>query len=310
MRRLRTFLVIFSLTAGLGVASSSMALPNRVFASARSGSDANSCDSVVTPCQTLQGAVNQVAAGGEVIVLDSGGYGRFSIGKAVKIEASPGIVAFVHPSNTSFPAVSIFAGAGDSVVLRGLVLSVGESDGIEVGSVGELRVENCLIDGFARGVDVLSPGELVVADTVISNSGAQGISLSPNSGTLIAAIARTRLDRNETGLGVGGGSAVTVKASIKDSFAVGQTNVGLRADTSAGGVSELNVENCLVTNNGGTGIFSFQNGGTTTVRVSNTTVTDNATGVANFVGQILSRGNNTVEGNGANGAFTGTFTAR
>ncbi len=72
----------------------------------------------------------------------------------------------------------------------------------------------------------------------------------------------------------------------------------------------MNVENCLVTNNGGTGIFSYQNGGTTTVRVSNTTVTDNATGVANFVGQILSRGNNTVEGNGANGAFTGTFTAK
>ncbi len=199
---------------------------HRVFASARSGSDANSCDSVLTPCQTLQGAVNQVAAGGEVIVLDSGGYGRVSIGKAVKIEASAGIVAFVHPSNTSFPAVSIFAGAGESVVLRGLVLSVGESDGIEVGSVGELRVENCLIDGFARGIDVLSPGQLVVADTVISNSGADGISLSPNSGTLIAAIARTRLDRNETGLGVGGLGAVTVKASIKDSFAVGQTNVG------------------------------------------------------------------------------------
>ena len=47
------------------------------------------------------------------------------------------------------------------------------------------------------------------------------------------------------------------------------------------------------------------------VRVSNTTVTDSTgSGVASTSGQILSRGNNTVEGNATNGIFTGTFMAK
>lgn len=308
MRRFPVLATLLLLVAGPGFADSTQAPPNRVFVSARSGNDANPCNNILTPCQTLQGAVNQVAAGGEAIVLDSGGYGRVSIDKSVKIEAPPGVLAFIHPS--SLEAIGIFAGASDVVVLRGLVLNVGSSEGIRVDTVGELHVENCVIDGFSAGINFTSPGKLFVLDTIIRNCSGAGITLTPNSGTLLAAIDHSRLDKNSTGLSVGGLGAVTVKASIKDSIAVGQGNVGLRADTSTGGVSELNVENCLVANNGGTGIFSFQNGGVTTVRVSNTTVTDNAVGINNNVGQILSRSNNTVEGNTANGAFSGTYTAK
>lgn len=310
MRQSRVATGLLSFLAGFAVASTTLAQVNRVFVSARSGNDANSCNSILTPCQTFQGGVNQVSAGGEVIVLDSGGYGFVSINKSVKIEAPPGVVAFVHPSIPSFPAVSIFAGATDSVILRGLILSVGDSDGIQVGTVGALHVENCVLDGFSNGIDDLSSGMLFVLDTIIRNCSNNGISLTPNSGTLIASIERSRLDKNSTGLDVGGLGPVIVKTSIKDSIAVGQSGVGLRADTPPGGVSELNIENCLVANNG-SGIFSFQNSGLTTVRVSNTTVTDNAGfGVNNFAGQMLTRGNNTVEGNSPDGAFTGTFTAK
>ena len=310
MRRFRILVRPFLLFAGLGIASSGLALPNRVFVSARSGNDANSCDNILTPCQTFQGAVNQVAAGGEVIALDSGGYGKVSIAKAVKIEAPPGIVAFIHPTS-GVSAVSISAGASDVVILRGLVLSVGDDRGIFVHTGGEVRIENCVIDGFALGIEVDASGQVVVADTIIRNSVDNGINLSPNAGSLTAVIERCRLDRNFNGLEVGNVSPGTTRATIRDSVVVGQANVGLRADTVSGAISELNVENCLVVNNG-TGIFSFQDsGGTTTVRVSNTTVTDNAGfGVNNFVGQILTRSNNTVEGNGTNGVFTGTYTAK
>ena len=165
------------------------------------------------------------------------------------------------------------------------------------------------MDGFGTGIRDQAPGKLFVLDTIVRNSGT-GISLEPVSGTLTAAIERCRLDKNESGLASGGGSAVTVKTSIKDSIAVGQTNVGLRADTQTGGVSDLNIENCLVANNH-TGIFSFSNGGLTTVRVSNTTVTNSeAFGVNNVGGATLTRGNNTVEGNSPNGSFTGAFTAK
>src|ERR1022692_2511377 len=54
-------------------------LKNRVFVSQRSGNDANSCDNILTPCQTFAGAVVQLNPGGEAIVLDSGGYGPVTI---------------------------------------------------------------------------------------------------------------------------------------------------------------------------------------------------------------------------------------
>ena len=308
MRRSPALAGLLFAFAGLTAASTALSQPNRVFASARSGSDANSCDNVLTPCQTFQGAVNQVAAGGEVIALDSGGYGKIGIGKAVKIEAPPGIVAFVHPS--SGPAISIFAGASDVVILRGLVLSVGSSDGIQVSTVGDLHVENCVIDGFANGVEFTATGKVYVVDTVVRNSSI-GIDLHPNSGTVIAAIERCRFENDGDGLEAGAFGGTIVKASVKDSFATGQVNAGFRADAGTGATAELNIENCLSANND-TGIFSFTSVGTAIVRVSNTTVTDNSTiGVrATLSGQILTRGNNTVEGNGTNGTFTGTFTAK
>ena len=309
MRRFPVYATLLSLAAGLGSATSSLALPNRVFVSARSGNDANSCDNILTPCQTFQGGINQVAPGGEVIALDSGGYGRFNISKAVKIEAPPGIVAFVHPSSGT--AVSILAGSTDSVILRGLVLSVGAGDGINAGTVGELHVENCVIDGFVRGIEFQASGKLFVLDTIIRNSSAQGIEIHPSSGTAVAAIERCRLEKNQDGLEVSALTGGVAKASIKESFASGQSDTGLRADADSVGTAELNIENCLVANNVN-GIFGFANVGMALVRVSNTTVTDNTGTGVHFVGngQVVTRGNNTVEGNATNGTFAGTFTAK
>ena len=78
----RSFFVLFIAGIALGGGSSDAHAQSRVFVSARSGSDSNTCNNINTPCQTFQGAVNQVAAAGTVIVLDTGGYGPVTIGKA------------------------------------------------------------------------------------------------------------------------------------------------------------------------------------------------------------------------------------
>ena len=295
-------------------ASELHALANRVFVSQRSGSDANTCDNILTPCQTLQGAVNQTAAGGEVIVLDSGGYGKVLITQSIKVEAPPGIVAFVHPTGAS-PAISISAGPADVVVLRGLVLNVGSSDGIQVSTVGELHVENCVIDGFPNGIEILGTGKLAVLDTIVRHCSASAIEINP-TGTAIATIERCRLENSHTGLDVANnGNGNFAKASIKDSV-TSQNSQGMRVRGFSNGVAELNIENCLSANNSDSGIDSFANGGTSIVRVSNTTVTDNVNiGLDVFTifggtAELVTRGNNTVEGNTVNGSFTGTFTAK
>ena len=71
----------FLLAAFVGAASPAFGLANRVFVSARSGNDANSCDNINTPCQTLQGAINQPNPDGEAVVLDSGGFGKVTISR-------------------------------------------------------------------------------------------------------------------------------------------------------------------------------------------------------------------------------------
>jgi hypothetical protein len=53
--------------------------PQRTFAST-GGDDANSC-SLTAPCRGFAAAIVAVASGGEVIVLDSGGYGVVTIGR-------------------------------------------------------------------------------------------------------------------------------------------------------------------------------------------------------------------------------------
>src|SRR5262249_59893223 len=116
----------------------------RVFASARSGNDANDCSNIATPCQTLQGAVTQVAAGGVVLVLDSGGYGPVTITKAVTIDVPTGIEAFIHPP--SGHAITIQAGGADVVVLRGLTLSTAPTKmGVDVETAGAVHIERCVI---------------------------------------------------------------------------------------------------------------------------------------------------------------------
>jgi hypothetical protein len=68
-----------------------------------------------------------------------------------------------------------------------------------------------------------------------------------------------------------------------------------------------------VANSTGVGIFvRALGGGSATVRLSNSTVTDNQIGLwEQSPGLLLSRGNNTVEGNGTNTMGTiGSYTAR
>ena len=278
------------------------ALSNRVFVSARSGNDANACANILTPCQTFTGAVAQLNPGGEAIVLDSGGYGAVTITQALTIEAPPGVLAFVHPS--SGDGITVNAGGSDTVVLRGIVLNGGAGNGITVNTVGVLHVENCVISGFTSGgLSFMANGELFVKDTIARNNGT-GIVIDAASGSPTGSLDHCRLEGNSLGFGLTRGSA-----TIRDSVASGNTGIGYFASPPTTTPVDLNIENCLVANNTGTGILSSR--ATTTVRVSDTTITGNALGVnqANS-GVMLSRSNNTLEGNATNGSFTGTYSAK
>src|SRR5262245_19093526 len=79
------------------------------------GDDANPC-SRTAPCKTFAGAISKTATGGEINVLDPGGFGGVTITKSVTIRSE--VEAGVLVSGTN--AIIVNAPAGSRVVLEGL----------------------------------------------------------------------------------------------------------------------------------------------------------------------------------------------
>ena len=136
------------------------ATAQRTFVSSQ-GVDNPSC-SLVAPCRQFAAAVAATSAGGEVIVMDSAGYGPVTITKSVSIVSPTGVYA----------GISVFTGAGIvvngsgiSVVLRGLSL-IGQGGiglaGIQFLQGAKLTVLDCDISRMDNyGIYASAPGGLV-----------------------------------------------------------------------------------------------------------------------------------------------------
>ena len=265
---------------------------------ASTGSDLNPC-SRTAPCRNFQAAVNVVQPGGEVVALDSAEFGSISIAKAVSVIAAPGVHAAV--TATSGNGVSINAGAKDTIALRGLtIIGHGGFAGISFSSGETLHIESCLVSGFSGvpasvkvGVSFVGSGNLEVKDSLMRSNDV-GILVKPTTGTALVTIDHVRLEGGLAGLAPRGGSKVTVRHSL-----AADNGTGFSVGSDAAPV-ELTLEDCVVSNNiDGISAEGSPSGALVIVRVSNSTVTTNSNGMVNLGGAgVLSRGNNTIEGNG------------
>src|ERR1700680_4043197 len=84
------------------------------------GDDANPC-SRTAPCKTFAGAISKTAVGGEINVLDPGGFGAVTITKAISIVNEGVGEAGVLVSGTNGIVVQV--GATEVVNLRGLFIN-------------------------------------------------------------------------------------------------------------------------------------------------------------------------------------------
>ncbi len=163
--------ILLTLALCLGVlatASHAQAQLSKIFV-ASTGNDAND-GSRGSPKRNFQAAHNAVAAGGQIVVLDTAGYGQLSITKSLAITVPPGVNGFVSiTGNTT--AIFINAGATDSVSLRGLILEGTGSRtsgstggyGIYAYTVGTLTVDDCTIRNFYDGL-FFKPSGYIDAD--------------------------------------------------------------------------------------------------------------------------------------------------
>jgi hypothetical protein len=274
------------------------------------GNDSNPC-TLQAPCRTFTQAISQTSPGGEVVVLNSAGYGAVSITKAISLISPPGVYAGI--SVFSGDGIDINAGASDVVTLRGLTINNQGTfgSGIAFNGGGTLHVENCVTNGFTAGFGISfnAAGILSVKDS-IARGNFSGIVVQPAAGAALADLEGVRLEGNAAAGLVAGGGAGTTKVTVRNSFAAGN-NTGF-ATVPGNGPIELNIESCISSNNSSGGIAAFANNGETViVRVSSSTVTNNNIGLsASNPAVLLSRVNNTVEGNGTNTIGIGSYTSK
>ena len=141
---------IACLVAGYFAATPARAQATKIFI-ASTGSDFND-GSRAAPKRGLQAAHDAVAPGGEIVILDTAGYGPLTISKSVAITVPPGVNGFVTvPSGSN--GIMIFAGVNDKISIRGLILEGGgaaNNDGVGIMvSKGALdgSWEDCTIPG-------------------------------------------------------------------------------------------------------------------------------------------------------------------
>ena len=283
----------------LAAASPAFGLANRVFASARSGNHANSCDNVNTPCKTFVGAVAQLNSDGEVIVLDSGGYGPVTITKGVTIEAPAGVTGFIHPP--SGDAITVNAGPIATVTLRGLVLNVGTGNGITVNSVGTLNVENCFVTGFTnQGIRMNITARLNVKGTDITKCSI-GVAIVNTNGQALVSIDHCHLDGNtDYGFTAATTAPGTSKTTATYTTANGNSIGWICGSVVSSGADVLNLEFCSASENLFDGLFCDSSNPLSVARYSTCVFANNGEVGVNRqnTGAFESRGNNTITGNG------------
>jgi hypothetical protein len=260
------------------------------------GNDNNSC-MVSSPCKTFQAALALTIAGGEIFVLNSANYGAVTINKAVSI-TSEGAVGGVLA--TSGVGITISAGPNDVVNLRGLDIDGGNSGttGIQFASGRSLTVQKTTVRNFTNSGISFTPNgasTLYGYDIHVTGNGTNGILVSAGGSAAVnGVLSRVMASRNGVGIFANG---ATVNVTMTDTVA-GNNNYGVGSTSSV-----VMVRNSTISNNA-IGLAADQ---TAVMRVGQSTITANGTGsTATNGGQVISYGNNNISGNTSNGTLTST----
>jgi hypothetical protein len=278
------------------------------------GDDANPC-SRTAPCKTFAGAISKTGAGGEIDVLDPGGFGAVTITKAITIAAEGSGEGGVLVGGTNGIVVNCGLDPNCVVVLRGLQI-----DGIPSGPVGvkfvaggALEIQNCTIRNFTgpspNGYGVLfapsASASLLVTDTTITTNGVPatsggGITVQPTgNGTVKASLARVNVTRSTAGVRADGSAATggTISVSVTETVAADNSNSGfvVVGGGAGGNTVTMDIDHSTSANNG---VGLNVSGTGATLRIGSSTVISNATGVKiTAPGVMTSYGNNQIDDN-------------
>ena len=274
------------------------------------GNDGNTCTRT-SPCLTFARALTQTAARGEINCIDSGSFGTVTISKSVTINCE-GAIGGVQAGGGAV-GITVNIAANDVVYLRGLDILAAASgaSGISLIQAGELHVEHCLIHGFnfgaASGIIVTPSGQsrVFVSDSFIANNG-NGILFRPvGSGVVNATVKQVHLEANLLGLGIdstAGNGAVNL--TLVDSVAAGNGGGSTGVATLTNGAKGIAIVMINRTSLSANLVGLRSNGSRSTVRIGDSVITGNTTGVQSSNGGVLqSYSNNQLNGNKTDGTM-------
>jgi hypothetical protein len=273
---------------------------------ASNGDDGFPC-SRSAPCKTFAGAISKTAAGGEISVVDSAGYGAVVINKAITINGEGNLASVLAGSGT---AITIAAGAADRVIIRNLSLNGtgGGTSGIYIAS-GNVTIDKCFIYGFTTGfvggvgINVVANSfvNVDVRDTNITNSSFGLLAQAQSGGSVNGSLDNVRIN-DAPGWGVGALSS-NVFLTIRNSFF---RFIGSAAIITSNGAAIINVAHSELVNNG---IAVNATGAGSTIRLTDNALFDNNTTLAISNGATIATAadnkgiNNGVAPNGSLSSF-------
>ena len=265
------------------------------------GADENPC-SRTAPCKTFAGAISKTANCGEISVLDPGGFGAVTITKGITINGT-GTLAGILAALVN--GVIVNAPATDTVILRDISINGACSglNGIRYLAGKVLMVDHCWIYGFrgaatSRGIDVAlgAAGKLKVIDTVIENILEDGVHTNITAGQLTATIDKTRImNCDQDGIETNG----NVRGAFSFCLITHNTTTGIKASATN---SQLNIDDTQISFSS----VGLQSIAGSAIRVSDSIIAQNATGLSPNGGTIDSFQGNSLIGNTVPGAFSST----
>ena len=274
------------------------------------GDDANP-GSRTAPCKTFAGAISKTIAGGEIDVIDPGGFGTITITKAITIDGAGTFASILGAGTTG---VTVNAGVNDVVTIRNLSINGTGSGihGIRFLAGAALHIENCVIANFTqKGVsfEPAAASRLFIKDTIIRNNNTM-----PNGGAVLVkpgaagkadvTMDGVRMEGNVFAVSAQDRSIVTIRNSVAASNSIAGFVV-----SAVSAAAVMNLQSCVVSNHdvaaNARGIQA--DGAQATIRISDVTVVNNSTGLQSTLGgNIVSFNNNRIAGNTTNGAPTTT----
>jgi hypothetical protein len=268
------------------------------------GDDANPC-SRTAPCKTFAGAISKTAAGGEISVLDPGGFGGVTATKSITLNGT-GTLAGILSANTFGVQVNDSASGTPNtaiVIIRDVSINGAGTGtfGVRVISGKTVMVDHCWIYGInsatGRGIDVAVTNtvNLKVINSVIENITEDGIHLNSTSAQVNAMISNTEI-MNCGGDGIE--AAANVRAGVSNSRIFLNGN-GIRT---TGANSLFNLDDLFISQNG----IALQASNTSAIRISDSMIAQNSTAISLNSGTIESFQGNSLMGNTTPGAFSAT----